>query len=517
MLTEGLSSKSFPYCSERLATLLQHCTKDRLNTEDWDEAAMLMTLCDRSRDYSPPMECEGLSSGKRGTGDAEIKRCSMALDQHQNFQRTFDVYRILVVPEKCKSLNGMFNVDPSKAVYENITLELVAFFHTLSTKETKNDQYFVRWEDLLQAFQESVADLSSAKHSLTEFNKQFAVDLNGMAQGTITMLEVMKLKGLEMNNEISSELEDKLDKLSENHQNALTRTVSSVENSLSLGMKAILDASQESRKDLDLAVNFAISQLMGAVNDLSMARQEFKHLSIFVKETTSKAYNQAFLLDKKQHEVAESMVGLTTDINALSSTARELNVSMSNIKLDNLGRFSWPKLYGSPGLFNYIFRWLDLAPYGLFGFIIFSLPRFVSERILGAFIWLSATLFSCLASLLLSHRRRSSFDESDAERLFPRMAFASPSVDNSHIFPYGDKHHAIAATSPVSCQITRIVEVITVYRDDKSVQRTLSGPATAQKTTNIYWNPVRSRTISRLPTRLFMSEPPPDRRPSSNF
>ncbi|THH08407.1 hypothetical protein EW145_g2728 [Phellinidium pouzarii] len=90
---------------------------------------------------------------------------------------------------------------------------------------------------------------------------------------------------------------EKLRKLKEQHENDLAFTTSLLAASMSAGVNAVLDLAQGRQKDLDIASSLAINQLVGSANDLSIARQEFDALSTFIKETTSKAYNQAFLLD----------------------------------------------------------------------------------------------------------------------------------------------------------------------------------------------------------------------------
>ena len=114
-----------------------------------------------------------------------IKSCLSALDQHQSFQRAFDVYRLLIIrmccallstslsnnckAEKCKSLNSIFNVgkhlriafsrrtyfntenpDPLKAVYRNMTVDIIKYLQSFTSNELRSTEMFLKWESYLE-------------------------------------------------------------------------------------------------------------------------------------------------------------------------------------------------------------------------------------------------------------------------------------------------------------------------------------------------------------------------------
>ncbi|EJD05610.1 uncharacterized protein FOMMEDRAFT_145088 [Fomitiporia mediterranea MF3/22] len=375
-----------PYCSDRVSTLLQRCTKDALATEDRDEAAMLLTLCDRARDYPPPMECETFGTDAEGADKASVRRCIIALDQHQNFQRAFDVYRILVIPEKCKTLNGIFNVDPSREIYRNMTRDLIGFLQFFARKESETENHLAQWDDRLN----NTAVFMKLPQTLNATFEDIAI-------ATQRTNEETSLK----------------------HAATLASAVIHLEQSLSTELDVVFNAAQERQNHLDLAAAFTIEQLMGAVNDLSVARQEFEALGIFVKEATAKAYSQAMLLDNKHYELSESISDLGTEIRGLANTTRRLNQSLTDIKdeaaehyyfADRPADVPWLKVVGAA---KAVLHWMGLSPFWALSLLMLSLPRFLVEQTIWALFWIFSVLISYAKKVILSHRTGSNCDDTE--------------------------------------------------------------------------------------------------------
>ncbi|KAL5476689.1 hypothetical protein ACEPAI_2875 [Sanghuangporus weigelae] len=495
---EGLRIGESPFCSDRLAALLQRCTKDRLATEDRDEAAMLFTLCDRGRDYPPPMECEGLRESTDGTDTMAIRRCAIALDQHQNFQRAFDVYRILVIPEKCKSLNGIFNVDPSRDVYRNITHELMNFLQTIARRETKTDEYFSRWDDRLNVFQDTTADLSATKHSLMDFNEHLVDNLNGLLLMVNLTFDGLSSEALKTSREVSTEFKEEMNRIREEHAVSLALAMTSFEKSVSEGLSSVFDSAQVRQNNLDLAAELTVKQLVGAIEELTMARQDFEALSIFVKEMTSKAYNQALLLDQKQYEVSESLSELGADIKGLANATQQLNDSLTGIREDTIDEFAtngrrsetaWPNaVYALKSLLGF----LGLSPFWALSFLVLFMPRFVVEQTTRVVLWSFAFLLSFLARTLLGHRKDSGRcdEERHVQDYLPVQPFGSPYLRDPD---YAFRQITYADSNKASCRVD-------------SLLRTTEPIDQAEKVLSD-WTTIRTRArmsgFSRIPERLY--------------
>ncbi|OCB86490.1 hypothetical protein A7U60_g6384 [Sanghuangporus baumii] len=455
------------FCSDRLAALLQRCTKDRLATEDRDEAAMLFTLCDRGRDYPPPMECEGLRESTDGTDKIAIRRCAIALDQHQNFQRAFDVYRILVIPEKCRSLNGIFNVDPSRDVYKNITHELTNFLQAISRREAKTDEYFSRWDDRLNAFEDTTADLSLTRHSLTNFNERFVDNLNGLLQMVNLTFDGLSSEALRTSREASAELKEEMNRIREEHAILLALAVTSLEKSISEGLSSVFDSALERQNNLDLATELTVKQLVGVIEELMMARQDFEALSVFVKEMTSKAYNQALLLDVGIREDAMDEFA----INGRRSEAAWLNAVQS---------------------LRSLLSFLGLSPFWALSFFVLSLPRFVVEQTSKVVLWSFVFLLSFLARTLLGHRKVP--DRCDEERRVQDYLSVQP-LGSPHLHgpDYAFPRITYAESDKASCRADPLLRTIDPI---DQAEKVLSD-----------WTAIRSRArmsgFSRIPARLY--------------
>ncbi|KAL5514457.1 hypothetical protein ACEPAG_2545 [Sanghuangporus baumii] len=487
-----------PFCSDRLAALLQRCTKDRLATEDRDEAAMLFTLCDRGRDYSPPMECEGLRESTDGTNKIVIRRCAIALDQHQNFQRAFDVYRILVIPEKCKSLNGIFNVDPSRDVYKNITHELTNFLQAVSRREATTDEYFSRWDVQLKAFEDATADLSSTKHSLTNFNENFVDNLNGLLLMVNLTFDVLSSEALRTSREASVEFKGEMNRIREEHAVSLALAMASFEKTISEGLRSVFDSAQVRQNNLDLATELTVKQLVGVIEELTMARQDFEALSIFVKEMTSKAYNQALLLDQKQYEVSESLSELGAEIKGLASTTQQLNDSLIGIREDASDEFATNGRRSEAAWLNAIYSlrsllgFLGLSPFWVLSFLVLFLPRFVVEQTAKVVLWSFAFLISFLARSLFGHRKDSGgYDEERhvQDYLSVQPLGSSRLHDPNYAFP----RITYANSNKASCRVDPLLRTIEPI---DQVQKVLSDcPAIRTR--------ARMSDFSRIPARLY--------------
>ncbi|KAL5521506.1 hypothetical protein ACEPAF_2254 [Sanghuangporus sanghuang] len=486
------------FCSDRLAALLQRCTKDRLATEDRDEAAMLFTLCDRGRDYPPPMECEGLRESTDGTDKIAIRRCAIALDQHQNFQRAFDVYRILVIPEKCRSLNGIFNVDPSRDVYKNITHELTNFLQAISRREAKTDEYFSRWDERLNAFEDTTADLSLTRHSLTNFNERFVDNLNGLLQMVNLTFDGLSSEALRTSREASAELKEEMKRIREEHAISLALAVTSLEKSISEGLSSVFDNALERQNNLDLATELTVKQLVGVIEELMMARQDFEALSVFVKEMTSKAYNQALLLDQKQHEVSESLSELGAEIRGIVNTTQLLNDSLTGIREDAMDEFAINGRRSEAAWLNAVqslrslLSFLGLSPFWALSFFVLSLPRFVVEQTSKVVLWSFVFLLSFLARTLLGHRKVP--DRCDEERRVQDYLSVQP-LGSPHLHGpnYAFPRITYAESDKASCRADPLLRTIDPI---DQAEKVLSD-----------WTAIRSRArmsgFSRIPARLY--------------